>query len=440
MEEIMTKVHLNNLGIILGTKCNLKCGHCLGGDPKKHMTIQEKYIDDLIPTLTGIDELSFFGYEFTLYIPEARMVFDKLLQAGIKVNRFDVFTNAVKYSSALVEFVKHYKNYVTYPDKVMLHLSEDKFHYNNGFTVEKWHENVQKYIKELGLNNYMIQRFDNSVINCEAATLSICGRAKELNYEQLGGITKIDIPILNQTNQYVFFREKCEGSQNTCNNGECICNCIVSPMVLTPDGYVFKHDGMAFNALATGNYVQSIGHISNMSLYDMVQVTNKKFDESKDSTIYVLFRDESSLTWCTQKLLYDYLQNVKKILKIVNDGAYMEYLELRANIENEMNILTEKITTSTDNSEKEYANQLFKIIKLDFEAVCGFADFCFIPLMKILFLGQIEPYKQNTPFKPDTFRNVVGIDYQLFMKRWEYYYNCDYYNYTNIIMKIMSDK
>lgn len=440
MKKIIRKVHLNDLGIILGTRCNLKCGHCLGGNPKEQMTIQEKYIDDLIPNLTGIDELSFFGYELTLYISEAKMVFDKLLKAGIKINRFAVFTNAAKYSPALVEFVKYYKNYVTYPDKVMLHLSEDKFHYNNGFTVEKWHENVQKYIKELDLNNYTIQRFDNSVSYCEAATLTIRGRAKELNYEQLEGITKIDIPIPNQTNQYVSFRKKCEGSQNTCNNGECICNCIVSSIVLTPNGYVFKHDGMAFSAIDTGDYVQALGHISNMSLYDMVQVTNQKFDESKDSTIYVLFRDESSITWCTQKLLYDYLQNVKKILKIVNDGEYMKYLELRATIENEMNILTEKINASNDNSEKEYANHLFGIIKLDFETVCGFADYCFIPLMKILFIGQIEPYERNTPFKPDTFRNVVGIDYQLFMKRWEYYYNCDYDNYTNVIMKIMLDR
>ena len=372
-------------------------------------------------------------------LDETNKKIQELFYGDKSIQQDDTYTKKDKMNERH-KTMKYYKNYVTYPDKVMLHLSEDRFHYNNGFTVEKWKENTQKYIDELNLNNYQIQRFNNDVIHCEASTLTISGRAKELNYEQLDGITKIEIPIPNQTNQYVSFREKCEGSQNTCNNGECICNCIVSSMILTPDGHVFKHDGMAFSAIDTGNYVQAIGHISNMSLYDMVQKTNKKFDESKDSTLYVLFRDKSSLVWCTQRLVYDYIQNIDKILKTINDGKFEKYLELRANIENEMNILTEKITASADNSEKEYANQLFKIIKLDFEAVCGFADFCFIPLMKILFLGHIEPYKQNTPFKPDTFRNVVGIDYRLFMKRWEYYYNCDYDNYTKIIMKIKSDK
>ena len=61
--EIKTKCHLNNLAIILGTKCNLKCKHCLGGNPKEKMVIQNKYIDDLIPNITGIDELSFIGYD-----------------------------------------------------------------------------------------------------------------------------------------------------------------------------------------------------------------------------------------------------------------------------------------------------------------------------------------------------------------------------------------
>lgn len=432
----MTKVHINRLGIILGTKCNLQCGHCLGGNPKKQMVIQEQYIDDLSTNLTGIDELAFIGFEDTLYIPEMQMVFGKILQAGIKVNRFDVFTNAVKYSPELVEFVKHYKNYVTYPNKVMLHLSEDKFHYNNGFTLEKWNENVQKYIAELKLDNYQIQRFNNDIPQCGANTLCIQGRAKRLNYEQLQGVMKIDIPITDQTNQYIAFRETCEGSQNTCNNGQCICNCIVDPIILTPNGYVFNHDGMAFNAIDTGDFIQAIGHISNMSLYDMVQSTNDRFDDSKNRTLSVVFRDESSTTWCTQKLLYDYLQNIRKIFQSVNNSQYFDYLKIKDKIGNDISTLTEQISANADRQENEYANQLFKIIKLDFDTLCGVTDFCFLPLLRRLFVKQLELYHSSSPFRRDTFLGVVGINYDLFIDLWQCYYKCDYENYKKIALKI----
>lgn len=35
--NIDKKVHLNDLDIILGTKCNLNCKHCAGGQPQKHL-------------------------------------------------------------------------------------------------------------------------------------------------------------------------------------------------------------------------------------------------------------------------------------------------------------------------------------------------------------------------------------------------------------------
>ena len=112
----MVKVHLNNLAVIVGTACNLKCKHCLGGNPNKHMVIQEKYINDLTPNITGIDELSFIGYEDTLYIEEMKMIFDKLLSAGIKINRFTAFTNAVDYSQDLI-------------DKMVLLIKEELHHF-----------------------------------------------------------------------------------------------------------------------------------------------------------------------------------------------------------------------------------------------------------------------------------------------------------------------
>ena len=212
--EIKTKCHLNNLAIILGTKCNLKCSHCLGGNPKEKMVIQNKYIDDLIPNITGIDELSFIGYEITFYIKEMKMIFDKLLNAGIKINRFTMNTNATIYSQQLTDLVKHYQKYVTYPDKIMIHFSDDIFHYHNGFNKEKMVKNAEKYIKELNNCQVAIQDF-----NKETETLVIQGRAENLDSSYIDRIKKVIIPITDNTNFRVEFRAKCQGKQNTCNNG-----------------------------------------------------------------------------------------------------------------------------------------------------------------------------------------------------------------------------
>lgn len=432
----MTKVHLNKLAIILGTKCNLKCKHCLGGNPKENMVIQDKYIDELIPNLTGIDELSFIGYEITFYIKEIKMIFDKLLNAGIKINRFTMNTNAVIYSQQLTDLVKHYQKYVTYPDKVMMHFSDDIFHYHNGFTKEKMVKNAEKYIKELNNCQVAIQDF-----NKETETLVIQGRAKNLDSSYIDKIKKVNIPITDNTNFQVEFRPECKGKQNTCNNGNCVCNCIVSEIVMTPDGYIFVNDGMAFNAITTKNYIQSIGHISKMSLYDMVENQNKNYSQSKDKSVSIRFKDEYAVDWYVQKVVYDYVISVKQILQVVNGNDRISYNSIKANIKNEFDKIPALICKSNDTQAIEYANIIYRCLQADYQALISVVDSCFtFSFMKSLFIWQLGLYKNSSLFNPtngDKFYNTVGMNYNDFMELWGYYYQCDYENYKNTSLKII---
>ena len=430
----MIKVHLNNLAIILGTACNLQCKHCLGGNPKKEIKIQERIIDDLIPNVSGIDELSFIGYEDTFYISEMKMIIDKLLVSEISINRFTIFTNSVEYNQELVDFYRHYKEYVLRPDRIAIHFSNDTFHYNNGFNAKDCDTNIQRYINELNLNNYQIQQFTNDIANLDISTLMIQGRAKKLNYNDLSGISKIKIPIVTQTNFPVKFREKCEGMQNTCCNGKCILNCIVDEIVLTPNGFIFINDGMAFNAIDTDNYSQAIGHIGNTSLYDMVQRKNKEYDKTKNKTLSVRFRDETALDWCIQKLVYDYLINVNLVFQYVSESNIEKYKKVITKIEKEITIQKHKFDL------EEYANCIYGMLKLDFEALRDIADWCFMPIMKTLFLAQLDMYKKNSPFRRENFNRIVGIRYDNFIKLWDYYYKCDFEQYKRIALKIINDK
>lgn len=431
----MTKIHLNNLGIILGTKCNLRCRHCMGCEPKEQITIQNNYIDDLIQNITGIDELTFAGYEPTLYIKEMRMVFDKLIQSGIKVNRFDVCTNGSIYSQELVDFVKNYQKYVTYPEKVQFHFSDDDFHFNNGFTHEIRTENINKYRE--ALNNC---RFVKKKINSDdkSQNLLIQGRAVNLNKQDIDRIAKVDIPISDNTNLPVIFKNRCEGAENTCNNGVCVHNCIVSPIVMTPNGFIFIDDAMAFNAISTGDYVQSIGNITEMQLYKMVQNQMDKFDENKEHIYYVNFKNEYNLIWQTRKVIFDYIVYVNRILDSLQQNDKSLYKTLRINLNDELYKMSDKLSVCNGNSQEiEAANNICKYLKTDCQSLISVADSYFsLSFMKSLFAIQIEMYKQNSPFSRNNFYNLVGIDYDLFMDYWNFYYDCDFDNFKNTVLKI----
>lgn len=431
----MTKVHLNNLGIILGTKCNLRCRHCMGGDPKEQIMIQDNYIDDLIQNITGIDELTFAGYEPTLYIKEMRMVFDKLIQSGIKVNRFDVCTNGSIYSQELVDFVKNYQKYVTYPEKVQFHFSDDDFHFNNGFTHETLSKNIDKYRE--GLNNCrFVKKNINS--NDKSSELLIQGRAVNLNKQDLDRISKVDISITNNKNLPVIFKNRCEGAENTCNNGVCVYNCIVSPLTMTPDGFIFIDDAMAYNAISTGDYVQSIGHISDVSLYEMVSNQMDKFDENKEHIYYITFKDEYNYIWQTRKIIYDYIVYVNRILDSLQQNDKSLYKTLRINLNDELNKMSDKLSVCNGNSqENKVANKICEYLQTDCQALISVADGYFtFQFMKFLFQMQIETYKKNRPFSRDNFYNLVGIDHDLFMDYWNFYYDCDFENFKNTVLKI----
>lgn len=89
---------------------------------------------------------------------------------------------------------------------------------------------------------------------------------------------------------------------------------------------------------------------------------------------------------------------------------------------------------------EEYANCIYGMLKLDFETLRDIADWCFMPIMKTLFLAQLDMYKKNSPFRRENFNRIVGIRYDNFIKLWDYYYKCDFEQYKRIALKIINDK
>ena len=94
------KIHARDLGIEIGTKCNLKCKHCFLGDAPE-LTIKPEYIDAILENVYEIDDLWLSGGEITLYLDEVELILQKIIEAKIRVNYICFITNGVIKSKSL---------------------------------------------------------------------------------------------------------------------------------------------------------------------------------------------------------------------------------------------------------------------------------------------------------------------------------------------------
>lgn len=255
----MQKYQLSKLYLILGTQCNLKCKHCMGGDPKENISMNMKCIQRLIDDVSCIRELILGGYETTLYIPLMYEIIDTFINNGVRINHLHICTNAKVFSEELIEFIKYAKQYLTSPEKTALFISDDIFHFNSGFTKEQLTENIERYRKA---NIAKIE------INDLRDGVAIVGRAEKLSREELKryGCIKIvrkNIPEMicfNKNNDYK----------------------ITSILGMTPNGYIYVADIKAFSALGNNDYSESMGNILQKSLTTLITEYREKIKDVTD--------------------------------------------------------------------------------------------------------------------------------------------------------------
>lgn len=317
------KYNLHDLSIILGTKCNMNCKHCCGGDIKQHTELDLKCIEKIISEIYGIVTLGFIGYETTLYIDKMKKIFDLLIQNNIRINMIKVNTNGKIFSQELVDFLRYSKDYVVYPQQSRLLISYDNFHFQNDNDKSDIIVNTEKYQKELAGICYVgkIEELDSKLGLIDG--LMLTGRAKQLTKEETQDIPKIYTYATN-IEKRLFIKPKCDGVENMCKNinGDCVRNCIDTPLILTPNGYLFVSNSVnAFNALAEDNYNNSIGNILNNSFRTIINNTPHKKEQPNNLIIiknakdplwkmeYRLFK----VTYFKEQLIENfYKKNVRK--------------------------------------------------------------------------------------------------------------------------------
>lgn len=259
----MKKYHLNYLSITLGTKCNMNCPHCMGGNPKIDMVFNTKCLDNLCKDIYGIDELVFAAYEPSLYIDIAREIFDKIIKSQVRINRVTICTNARIYSQELTDFIIYVRNYVKRPERTELNISLDRFHFYDKHIENDIKSNAEIYKKVL--DNICTIKSQNLY-----GGLMMTGRAKNLTKSDCKDIDSIILPKENAKIKMTI-KDVCAAKENTCCNGQCITNCIQSPLMVNPNGHIYLSDGQALSAIDNNDYSQSIGCLINQSFSAIIE-------------------------------------------------------------------------------------------------------------------------------------------------------------------------
>lgn len=432
------KVHLNSLCIIVGTKCNLKCEHCFGGHPAP-MELDIKYIDDIIDNITWIDELQFIGYEISLYTEKIEEIMNRFIRRNIRVNKLFFFTNGRIYNEKLAKIFNDFRyDHTTHPEKAHFQISTDEFHLNSGFDKKTLELNINKY-KQV-IKNVQIVEF-----NLENG-LKLFLDTYEMPAEKIKSCNHVMIDNPNRKRYEFQFRPKCEGIMNTCNNGKCVCNCIVNPVILLPNGYIYVIQDMAFHALANNHFDDAIGRIDELPLFDMVMnyhANTSDYPLVKD----IIFQNKNSLWWMTQyELLYKYIQYRENIISAIKNKNRYAFDKLIICVNSFVNSAKKKLKKiyemEIDDETRIYFNQIFTKINTDIDKLHTAGD-------NYLRMGLFETDSEKelnmdmalttSDFSESNFRQTLGFTYKNFMKLWIAYDSCNLNEYVETANDLLSD-
>src|SRR6056297_1504881 len=123
-----------NIIIELTRDCNLRCDHCLRGEPQK-MHIQKKLVETLFQAVPEIYNLTLSGGEPALVPEKINMVTNLIKKHKVDVLSFYIATNGTIASNKFLCSVLNLWGTCTDNEASQLHISNDSFH--NKDLIEK---------------------------------------------------------------------------------------------------------------------------------------------------------------------------------------------------------------------------------------------------------------------------------------------------------------
>jgi hypothetical protein len=170
-------MRLQNVGIEVTRKCNIKCAHCLRGD-SQNRDIDYKYIDTLLDKTDSIGALCFTGGEPSLNVPAMQYTINECKRRNISIDKFYIATNGIDIKEDFVNVCEEL--YTLCKNGGNVQISNDIYHRKQ----QKYNDKLLKFLP------FYSKRQDND----RDDLISVNRLHKEGRGESLPTATRISVP------------------------------------------------------------------------------------------------------------------------------------------------------------------------------------------------------------------------------------------------------
>ena len=122
-----TAYHVEELVIEVGRQCNMRCPHCLRGEPQ-NLAIDTSYIQKLLSSVSSISTLVLTGGEPFLYPSKIRFIVNEIIKRKISIDNFFIATNGTVKSFDVIDSLLKLYNICNETDLCGLKISTDSYH------------------------------------------------------------------------------------------------------------------------------------------------------------------------------------------------------------------------------------------------------------------------------------------------------------------------
>lgn len=147
----MSKLCVQNLGMIIGEKCNLNCGHCLRGKCSNKV-MSDDVISATLDQIDYIGNLAICGGEPTLALKQLESVLTYITEHKVLLDEVTLVINGTIYSEKLLELLDYIYEYLTIfknrEKRVSFTISHDPYHLKEIERLnlrQQYLENILKY-------------------------------------------------------------------------------------------------------------------------------------------------------------------------------------------------------------------------------------------------------------------------------------------------------
>ncbi len=161
----MSKLYIQNLGLIITENCNLKCKHCMRGESTKKKMSQP--VIEALDQLDSIGNVTICGGEPTLALDTLESIMTFIIEHHIPLSNFSTTINGTIYSEEFLRLLDYIDGYIPhdkYGTKTIFGVSKDPFHYQEAKRLgleDAYLENLIRYQENPHFLNY--REIDNKI-------------------------------------------------------------------------------------------------------------------------------------------------------------------------------------------------------------------------------------------------------------------------------------